>query len=98
MIIFNCLTKEAITKILDKIIKEIEERLKYSNIHINLTDQSKNYLIEEGYNEIYGARPLKRLVTSTIETSLAKELINGNIKPNDNITFDYKDDKIYIRK
>lgn len=98
VIIFNCLTKEAITKILDKIIKEIEERLKYSNIHINLTDQSKNYLIEEGYNEIYGARPLKRLVTSTIETSLAKELINGNIKPNDNITFDYKDDKIYIRK
>lgn len=98
VIIFNCLTKEATTKILDKIIKEIEERLKYSNIHINLTETAKNHLIEEGYNEVFGARPLKRLVTSTIETSLAKDLINGNIKPNDNITFDYKDDEIHIRK
>ncbi len=98
VIIFNCLTKEAITKILDKIIEEIEGRLKYSNIHINLTNTAKSYLIDEGYDEVFGARPLKRLVTSTIETVLAKDLINGNIKPNDSITFDYQDDKIYIRK
>lgn len=98
VIIFNCLTKEAITKILDKIIEEIEGRLKYSNIHINLTNTAKTYLIDEGYDEVFGARPLKRLVTSTIETVLAKDLINGNIKPNDSITFDYQDDKIYIRK
>ncbi len=98
VIIFNCLTKNAITKILDKIIKELEERLKYSNIHINLTEKLKDYLIENGYSEIYGARPLKRLVTSTLETILAKEIIKSDIKPNTTITFDYKDDNIVIKK
>ena len=98
IIIFNCLTKNAISKILDKIIKEIEQRLKYSNIHIALTQDAKNYLIENGYSQAYGARPLKRLVTTTLETILAKELINSNIKPNETVTFDYKDNQIVLKK
>ncbi len=98
VIIFNCLTKEATIKILDKIINELERRLEYSNIHLKLTPSAKEYLIEEGYSEIYGARPLKRLVTSTLETILAKDLINNHIKPNDIIIFDYKDHHLYIKK
>ena len=98
IIIFNCLTKNAISKILDKIIKEIEQRLKYSNIHIALTQDAKNYLIENGYSQAYGARPLKRLVTTTLETILAKELINSNIKPNETVTFDYKDNQIVLKR
>jgi len=98
VIIFNCLTREATFKILDKIIRGIEERLKYSNIHIKLTNEAKEYLISEGYSEVYGARPLKRLVTSALETPLAKELINATIKPNDIIEFDYKNGNLYIRK
>ena len=65
---------------------------------MKLTPSAKEYLIEEGYSEIYGARPLKRLVTSTLETILAKDLINNHIKPNDIIIFDYKDHHLYIKK
>lgn len=98
VIIFNCLTKEAINKILDKIMKELTDRLKYSNIEIKLTEKARSYLLENGYSELYGARPLKRLVTNTLETPLAKELIKGHIKPNDMITFDYQKDQVVLQK
>ena len=89
IIIFNSLTKEATNKILDKIIVEIENRLKDINITIELTDKARKELIEEGYDINYGARPLKRLISKTIETMLAKKIINGEIKPNDKILVDY---------
>ena len=89
IIIFNSLTKEATNKILDKIIVEIENRLKDINITIELTDKARKELIEEGYDINYGARPLKRLISKTIETMLAKKIINGEIKPNDKISVDY---------
>lgn len=98
VIIFNCLDKKAITKILDKIIKEIEDRLKQTGIKIELTEKLKEYLIETGYSNTYGARPLKRLVTTSIETLLAKELIKSDIKPNSTVTFDYKNEQIILEK
>jgi len=96
IIIFNPLSKEVIYKILDKIIFEIEERLKDKNIHINLTENAKNYLIESGYDVNYGARPLKRLVSRSLETLLAKKIINNEVKYGDVITFDY-DNELFIK-
>lgn len=98
IIIFNSLNKSATVKILDKIVKEIENRLKSVGIKLELTDDLKNYLIDTGYSSAYGARPLKRLVTTTIETVLAKELIKSDIKPNTTVTFDYKNDEVVIIK
>ena len=96
VIVFNPLTKEAISHILDKIIKEIENRLKDINLKINLTDKARRQLIEDGYDINYGARPLKRLVSRTIETILSKKIIAGEIKPNDTITVDYNNNNDYI--
>ena len=98
IIIFNTLTKDAIGKILDKIIKEIENRLKNLDIHIELTDKAKEEFIESGYDINFGARPLKRLVGRTIEVDLAKMLIENTIKEHDSIIIDYKDDKFIIKK
>ena len=98
VIIFNKLSVESTEKILDKIVKEIEERLKYSNIKINVSDSAKKYLLELGYNEAYGARPLKRVVTKTIENMLAKEIINEKIKPNEIVSFDMVNNELIIRK
>ncbi len=98
VIIFNCLTKDAIKMILNKIINDLENRLKYSNIKIQLTEDMEEYLIENGYSEIYGARPLKRLVTSLLETTLAKELIKNEIKPNSKIIFDYKNNEVIVKR
>ena len=82
--------------ILDKIVREIEERLKTSNIKINITDSAREYFIENGYSEFYGARPLKRLVNHSLETILAKKIIDNEIKPGETITVDYINNKLEI--
>ena len=89
VIIFKPLSKETIYEILDKIILEIEERLKDKNIKIKLTDQARDYLVDIGYDVNYGARPLKRVVSRTIENMIAEKIIMGEIKYGDIVTFDY---------
>ena len=98
VIVFNPLTKDAIGHILDKIINEIENRLKDINIKIDLTKKAKEQLIEEGFDINYGARPLKRLVSRTIETMLSKMIIAGQIKPNNTVTIDYQNDNYLVQK
>ena len=96
IIIFNKLSKGDLKQILDNIIKEIERRLVDINVKINLTDNSKNYFIDNGYDEYFGARPLKRLVSNKLETLIAKKLINNEIKPNTTITVDYINNELVI--
>ena len=96
VIVFKKLTKEVLHEILDKIIDEITNRLKDLNVKINLSDKAKEYFIDNGYDEYYGARPLKRLVNKELETLIAKRIINNEIKANSQIDVDVKDDKIII--
>lgn len=98
IIVFNPLTKDAIGHILDKLINEIENRLKDINLKINLTDKAKAQLINDGYDINYGARPLKRLVSRTIETMLSKKIIAGQVKPDDIVTIDYQDNNYMIKE
>lgn len=98
VIVFNPLTKDSIREILNKLIREIEDRLKEDNIHIELTDSAKDYLVENGYDITYGARPLKRLLSRTIETNLAKVLINNEIEFGMTLIIDYRDNHFQISK
>ena len=98
IVIFNTLSKEAINKILDKIINEIENRLKNIDLHIKLTDNARKAFIEQGYDINFGARPLKRLVGRTIEVDLSKMLIEGTIKEHDSIIIDYLNNQFIIVK
>ena len=98
IIIFNPLSKEAINQILDKIIKEIEERLKNIDLHIELTPIAREKLIEEGYDINFGARPLKRLVGRTLEVDLSKMLIEGTIKEHDTVVVNYVNEHYVIGK
>ena len=96
VIIFNPLKKNTIYEILNKIISEIEDRLKDKNVKINLTDSARDYLVETGYDVNYGARPLKRMVSRTIETLIANKIINDEVKYGTTITFDY-DKELFIK-
>ena len=96
IILFNKLSKNDLLQILDKIINEIENRLIDINVKINLSDNAKNYFIDNGYDEYYGARPLKRLVNNKLETTLAKKLINNEIKPNTTINVDFINNEIKV--
>ena len=90
------LSKEDLKEILSKIIEEIEHRLIDINVKINLSDSAINYFIDNGYDEFYGARPLKRLVNNKLETIIARKLINNEIKSNTTINVDYVNNELKI--
>ncbi len=96
IIIFKSLSKNVIYDILDKIIREIENRLKDKKININLTEEAKDYIINSSYDEKFGARPIKRYVQRNIESLIANEIILDHIKYGQTITIDVKNDKFEI--
>ena len=100
IIVFKPLTKEVISKILDKLISDLMMRLREDNIHLVLTDKARNYLVENGYDVTYGARPLKRLVSRTVETVLSRMLVEDQVQYGDTLIIDYSEDKnqIIVRK
>ena len=87
-----------IHSILDKIILETQRRLAPSNIHLSLTDKAREKVIEEAFDEKYGARPIKRYVTKHIETLLANELLKEDTEFNDCFVIDVLDDHFVIQK
>ena len=97
IIMFNKLSKDVLKDILDKIIKNIEEYIKEYNIHIELSDNAINYFVDKGYDEIYGARPLKRLVTKELETLLAKKIIDNQITFGDIVKVDVVNNNIVLK-
>ena len=98
IVIFNTLSKDAINKILDKIIKEIEERLKNIDLHIELTDSAREEFINQGYDINFGARPLKRLVGRTLEVDLSRMIIEGKIEEHNTVVVNYVNDHFVIGK
>ena len=96
IIIFNALSKNVVYEILDKIISEIEYRLRDKKLTLKVTDAAKKFIIENSYDEKYGARPIKRYVSRNIETLLAKAIINEDVKFNSTVTIDVKNDKFVV--
>jgi ATP-dependent Clp protease ATP-binding subunit ClpB len=96
IIYFNSLNKDVVYQILDKIIREIEYRLKDRNITIELTKEAKDYIINNSYDEAFGARPIKRYLSDNIETLIAMDLIEGKIKDNSKILVDFNNN-FFIR-
>ncbi len=96
IVIYKPLQKNQVSKILDLLIIDLEKRLEDKHIKLELTENAKNYLIDNGYDEVYGARPLKRFVQKKLETLIAKEIIAQKILPNSKITVECKDNELII--
>ena len=97
IIMFKPLSKDVVYSILDNIINNIQLRLSDKRIKINLTDECKKHIVDNSYDSEYGARPIKRYVSRNIESLIANNIIEGNIKYNTTITIDVKDDNYYIK-
>ncbi len=97
IITFNSLSKDVVYKILDKIIKNIEDRLSDKDIHINITEEAKKYIIDNSYDEFYGARPIKRYVSENIETLIARSIIENKIKFSSTINIDVENNHLVIK-
>ena len=98
IIIFKSLSKEVVNDILNKLIKDLENRLKDKNITITLTSKAKEYIINNSYDERYGARPIKRYLSKNIETLIANNIISDNINFGDNLTIDVDNDTFCMNK
>ena len=88
IIMFKPLTKDNIGGIVDLLLEDLNRRLKDQELSLILTDAAKDYIIEGGYDPVYGARPLKRYVQKYVETLTAKLILAGNIRANDRIVID----------
>ena len=98
IIIFNSLTKDVIYEILNKLVDDLNAKLRQQRISISLTDNAKNWIVDRGYDHNYGARPLKRFLSKNLETLLAKKLIDGSIISGDKLTVDVSNDNLVINK
>jgi ATP-dependent Clp protease ATP-binding subunit ClpB len=98
IILFKPLTQKEVIGIVDKLIKQLQFRLSQRHISISLTEEAKKFIAEEGFDPVYGARPLKRFIQKHIETIIAREIIRGHVHDYENIIIDVKDGNFMIQK
>ena len=98
IIVFNALSKKVIYEILDKLVDDLNKKIKHQRISISLTEKAKEFIVENGYDHNYGARPLKRYLSKNLETLLAKKLISGDVISGDNLTIDISNNELVIKK
>ncbi len=98
IVFYKPLRKDEISQILELLIQDLEKRLEDKHISLNLTQSAKDYLINNGYDEIYGARPLKRFVQKKLETLIAKKILAQEILPNTTVTIECENGELEIKK
>ena len=98
IIVFAHLSKEEIRQIVDLMMKDLFKRLDERGMTMEVTDDVKDFLATDGYNEAYGARPLRRLIQRKVEDTLAEEILSGKYHEGDTIVLDMKDGKMFFAK
>ena len=97
IVFYKPLMKNEVSKILDLLIKDLERRLEDKRITLSLSQSAKDYLIDNGYDEVYGARPLKRFVQRKLETLIAKSILEQKILPDTKVNIDYDGKELIIK-
>ena len=95
-IMFKPLSEDGIKMIIDIFLDEVRNRLKDRNISLEITDKAKSVLAREGYDPVYGARPLKRYIQNTLENSLARKIIKGDVHYGSTVVVDATEDEITL--
>jgi len=94
IIMFKPLTKENISSIVDLMMTDLNRRLENQDITLELTEAAKDYIIEGGYDPVYGARPLKRFLQKNVETLAAKLILSGTVGAEDTIVLDVQNGEL----
>ncbi len=96
VVVFNQLKKDELRKIIDLMLKEVMDTAWEKKITIKVTDEVKDFILEKGYDERYGARPLRRTIQKYIEDEIAEEYLSGKIKEGSDITVTLENEKVII--
>jgi len=98
VIVFHPLDEEHIKKIVGLMLENLAKRLKHNAITLEVSDEAKAYLARKGFDQVFGARPLRRSIQSLIEDRLAEEMLEGKVKTGDRVFIDLKDDSLVLSK
>jgi ATP-dependent Clp protease ATP-binding subunit ClpC len=91
IIVFHQLNEEQMRQIVDLLVKDLQERLTDRKLGIELSDKAKSWLVKEGYDPVYGARPLRRAIERYVENPLSSKLLGGELKEGDTVKVDLGD-------
>lgn len=97
IVIYKPLKKEEISKIVDLMLEKLKNRLEDKFLHLVISDKAKEFIIDNGYDPIFGARPLKRFIQSHVETLIAKAILANNFESGTTLKVDVEDDKLVVR-
>jgi ATP-dependent Clp protease ATP-binding subunit ClpC len=98
IILFHPLSMEDLTSIVELQVGELVERLRDQQLSLSLTAAAKEYLVTEGFNPVYGARPLRRTVQRLLETPLSRALLKGDFKPGDTVEVDVDNGQLVFQR
>ncbi len=98
VIVFHSLTREQIRKIVDLMLTTVSQQLGEKNIKLEVTEAAKDFLGEKGYDEVFGARPLRRVIQNMVEDKLSEDLLRGKFQSGDTITVDLKGEEIVVHQ
>ena len=96
-ILFRPLTRENLTGIIDLLVESLRKRLAEQNLKLELSDEAKALIIQRGYDPLYGARPLRRVLQSSVETLVARTILRGDLAPGATITVDVENGELVCR-
>ncbi|MFQ5997179.1 MAG: ATP-dependent Clp protease ATP-binding subunit [Dehalococcoidales bacterium] len=96
VVVFHSLTKEQIRQIVDLMLTSVSQQLKEKNINLEVTDAAKDFLGEKGYDEVFGARPLRRTIQDMIEDKLSEDLLRGKFQSGDTVVVDLEGEEIVV--
>jgi ATP-dependent Clp protease ATP-binding subunit ClpC len=96
VVVFHALTKEHIRKIVDLMLAQVAQQLAEKGIKLEVTDAAKDFLGEKGYDEVFGARPLRRVIQDMVEDKLSESLLRGQFRPGDTAVVDLEGEEIIV--
>ncbi|TET49058.1 MAG: ATP-dependent Clp protease ATP-binding subunit [Dehalococcoidia bacterium] len=96
VVVFRSLTREQIRQIVDLMLTSVTQQLKEKGITLEVTDAARDFLGEKGYDELYGARPLRRAIQDMVEDKLSEDLLRGNFQSGDTVVVDLEGDQIVV--
>ncbi|MBQ5405590.1 MAG: AAA family ATPase, partial [Oscillospiraceae bacterium] len=96
-ILFKPLTKENLTGIIDILVEGLRQRLAERSLKLEITDEAKALVIERGYDPLYGARPLRRTLQSSVETLIARTILRGDLAAGSTLTVDVQDGELVCK-
>ncbi|HCP60179.1 MAG TPA: ATP-dependent Clp protease ATP-binding subunit ClpC, partial [Dehalococcoidia bacterium] len=96
VVVFHPLSKEHIRKIVDLMLTTVAQQLAEKEIKLEVTEPAKDFIGEKGYDEVFGARPLRRVIQNMIEDKLSESLLRGNFREGDTVVVDLEGEEIVV--